>query len=447
MTEPQHVDTIIQARWVLPIVPSRRVFEHCSLVIDDGKVLDIVPHEEAGRRYRAQQTISLAKHLLMPGLVNAHGHAAMSLLRGFADDLPLMTWLQEHIWPAEGEWVGDEFVSDGTALAIAEMLLSGTTCFSDMYFFPERSAEVAHQSGIRAQITFPILDFPTAWARNADEYIHKGLGLFDQYKNHQRIHIGFGPHAPYTVSDAPLQRVVTLAEQLQAPIHIHAHETAHEVEQSVREHGIRPLERLNALGILGPRTQCVHMTQVNDLDLSLLQRTGTSVVHCPQSNLKLASGICPVNKLLNAGINVGLGTDGAASNNDLNMLDEMQSAALVGKIAADDASAVSAWQTLEMATLGGARVLGLEDCIGSLETGKHADVVALELDHPSLNPLYDIASTLVYNNRHVSVSHTWVAGHMLLHNKRLLTLDIDEIMANAARWQRRIRPKPLENRI
>lgn len=441
MGSPQHVDCVIHARWILPIVPQKRVFEHCSLILQDGKILEIVPSNEVHKRYSPQQEVRLDKHILLPGLINCHGHAAMSLLRGVADDLPLMTWLQEHIWPAEQEWVSDTFVADGTELAIAEMLLSGTTCFSDMYFFPECAAEVAHRTGIRAQIASPVLDFPTAWANNADEYIAKSLALIDRFRNHPRIQVGFGPHAPYTVSDEPLQRIATLAEQLQAPIHIHVHETAYEVSQSLHDHGVRPLQRLNELGVLGPRTQCVHMTQVAEADISLLQQSGAAVIHCPQSNLKLASGLCPVNDLLKAGIPVGLGTDSAASNNGLSMLCEMQTAALVGKIAAADASAVDAWQTLEMATLGGARALGLEGITGSLEPHKAADIIALEIDHPGLMPMYDAASMLVYNNRHAAVTHVWVDGHLLVHDKNLLTLSTTDVVSRAQAWQQRIQPK------
>ncbi len=438
MSSPKQVDCLISARWILPVRPSGKVFEFCTLVVNQGRIVDITPQQHLAQRYQSEQHFQLDNQLLMPGLVNAHGHAAMSLLRGFADDLPLMTWLQDHIWPAEAQWVDGQFVADGTELAIAEMLLSGTTCFSDMYFYPNCAAEVSKQSGIRAQITFPVLDFPTSWAKDAEAYIHQGLEVHQQYRSDSRIQIGFGPHAPYTVSDQPLVQIATLAEQLQANIQIHAHETAFEVSQSMDQFGVRPLQRLADLGILGPRTQCVHMTQVNDADIDILQATGASVIHCPESNMKLASGLCPVDQFLQAGITVGLGTDGAASNNDLNMLGEMQTAALLGKITARNASAVNAQQAIEMATIGGARALGIDHVTGSLEMGKAADVIALKLDNPSLQPLYDLPSNLVYNNRGMSISHVWVDGHQLVHNSHLLTLDAEKIQHNSNLWRDKI---------
>jgi 5-methylthioadenosine/S-adenosylhomocysteine deaminase len=314
-----------------------------------------------------------------------------------------------------------------------------------MYFFPDAAAAVTKQAGLRAQITFPILDFPTNWASEADDYIRKGLELIEQYRLDSSIQIGFGPHAPYTVSNEPLQRVRTLAEQLQAPIHIHAHETAFEVEQSIQQHGVRPLQRLFDLGVLGPLTQCVHMTQITQEDIELLQKSGASVVHCPESNLKLASGLCPVEQLLRAGVTVALGTDGAASNNDLDMFVELHTAALLGKVVANNASALNAAETLEMATLGGARALGMDAITGSLEKGKAADIIALDLSHVNQIPLYDLISSLVYNNRQSKVSHLWVDGRKLLQNGQLLTLDLNEIISRAKSWQNKIRPSQSPN--
>jgi 5-methylthioadenosine/S-adenosylhomocysteine deaminase len=438
MSSPQQVDTIINAQWILPIVPRGKVYRDCSLVVDQGRIVAIHPTSDLDHTYRGRQTIDLPHHVLMPGLVNAHGHAAMSLLRGQADDLPLMTWLQQHIWPLENRWVDEAFVQDGTQLALLEMLKTGTTCFADMYFFPEVAATAAHQAGLRAQVCFPVFDFPSAWGRDADDYLHKGLELHDSYRSHERIRVGFGPHAPYTVSDAPLKRIAVLAEELQAPVHIHVHETAGEVAEALSTHGVRPLRRLLELGLLSPLTQCVHMTQVDDQDLEDLSSSGASVIHCPESNLKLASGLCPVQRLLDAGVTVGLGTDGAASNNDLDMFGELATAALVGKLAAADASALEAHTALELATLGGASALGLDSIIGSLEPGKSADVIAVDLSDSSALPLYDVASHLVYNNRRSRVTHSWVAGRLLLADGRALTLDEEEIRNHSHRWQSRI---------
>lgn len=438
MSSPASVDCILSSRWILPVVPRNAIFEHCSLVIDKGRILDIVPTDNIANRFVSDQHLKLDQHVLMPGLINTHGHAAMNLLRGYADDLPLMTWLENHIWPAEAKWVDAEFVYQGTQLAIAEMLLGGTTCFSDMYFFPDQAAKAATEAGIRAQITFPILDFPTNWARDIEEYFHLGLQIHDNYRNSSLIKIGFGPHAPYTVSDEPLKKIASLAAQIDAPIHMHIHETAQEVEQSIEQHGVRPIERLKNLGILTPQTQCVHMTEINEADMQTIKSSGASVIHCPESNLKLASGMCPVAQFLKEEITVALGTDGAASNNDLNMLGEMQTAALVGKIAAKDASALAAAECIEMATINGARALGIADQSGSLEAGKAADVIALKLDHPSLSPLYNLQSNLVYNNRSINVSHVWVDGHMKVYEGNLLALDIEQVKKQTASWQQKI---------
>lgn len=437
MSQAISVDCIIDSRWILPVVPRNTILEHCSIVIDKGQILEIVPTENLSNRYHSAQHVQLPQHLLMPGLINAHGHAAMTLLRGYADDLPLKTWLEEHIWPAESKWVDGPFVMLGTQLAIAEMLLGGTTYFSDMYFFPDQAAQAVSQSGIKAQITFPIMDFPTNWARDIDEYFDRGLKLHDEYRNHQSIKIGFGPHAPYTVSDGPLKRISSLSAQIDAPIHIHVHETTFEVEQSIKDHGVRPIERLNKLGILGPQTQCVHMTEINDADLDTIAETGAAVIHCPESNLKLASGLCPVARFIERGVSVALGTDGAASNNDLSMLGEMQTAALIGKVAHQDATAVSATQAIEMATIKGAQALGVDKRCGSLEVGKAADIIALKLDHPSLVPLYDVQSNLVYNNRSMQVSHVWIDGNLCVHEGTLLTLDMDEIISQSTQWQQK----------
>lgn len=435
---PRSIDLLISAKWILPIVPQSRILEDCCIAVDKGVILGLHTRKEGQLLYDARQTLDLPKHVLMPGLVNAHGHAAMSLLRGFADDLPLHEWLNEHIWPAESRWVSEEFVRDGTELALAEMLRSGTTCVSDMYFFPETTAAVAHRAAVRAQVNFPVLDFPTAWGSGPDDYIHKGIELLDTYKSSQLISIGFGPHAPYTVSDEPLQRISTLAEELQAPIQIHLHETAGEVDDAVRATGLRPIERLNRLGLLSPLTQCVHMTQLTDADIETVATSGATVIHCPESNLKLASGLSPVQKLLDHGVTVALGTDGAASNNDLDMFGEMRTAALVGKLSANDAAAVSAETALYMATLGGAKALGLDGCIGSLEPGKAADMIALQLDDLSSAPLHHLASQLVYTASGHKVTHSWVNGKLLMRDRQLLTLSENEILAKTHQWQAKL---------
>lgn len=432
------VDLIINARWIIPIIPDNRTLEDCALVIDKGAIVALLPQAEAAKNFNATEIIDLPQHLLMPGLVNAHGHAAMSLLRGYADDQPLHTWLNDHIWPAESRWVNEDFVRDGTELALAEMIKSGTTCFSDMYFYPEQAAQTCLDARIRCQLAFPILDFPTAWGTGPDDYINKGLALHDTFRGNHLINIAFGPHAPYTVSDEPLQRIAVLAQEMDMPIHIHLHETAQEVSDSVRDHGRRPTERLMDLGLLSPLTQCVHMTQIDDTDIAILQQSGAHVIHCPESNLKLASGFCPIDRLQKAGVNVALGTDGAASNNDLDLFGELHTAALLAKAVAQDASALDAHSALRMATIQGAKALGFEDKIGSFESGKSADMIAIDLSELELQPLYNPASQLVYTHSGQRVTHSWVEGKALMLNRQLQTLNEREIVGKANWWRKQI---------
>ncbi|UTF60763.1 TRZ/ATZ family hydrolase [Gilvimarinus sp. DA14] len=440
MPSKQAVRLLIKARWIIPVVPANRVLENCAIAIKGQKIIAITPWEEAEKRFQAEQTLNLENHILIPGLINAHGHAAMNLLRGYADDYPLETWLNEHIWPAEAKHVDAEFVRDGTELAIAEMIRSGTTCFADMYFFPEQAAQVARRAHIRAQITFPILDFPTAWGDGPDDYFAKGLALHDEYRADDLIRIGFGPHAPYTVSDQHLQRVATLAGELEAPVQIHLHETAKEVSDALEQTGKRPIARLQELGLLTPQTQCVHMTELDEQDIGTIANSGAHVIHCPESNLKLASGFCPVHKLGQAGINVALGTDGAASNNNLNMLEEMQTAALLAKAVSQNPAAMNAHQALACATINGAKALGIDQVTGSLEVGKSADICALQIDDLANLPLYDPAAAIAYNNRALKVSHVWAAGRALLLSGHLQTLNERDIKARTQVWAGRIHP-------
>ena len=347
------VDTLIHARWLIPVEPESSTLEHHSLVIDAGRIVDLLPTEFAKQQYRSQHTANLDHHALLPGLINSHTHAAMSLLRGIADDLPLMDWLNHHIWPLEQKWMGEAFVSDGVDLAIAEMIRGGTTCFNDMYFFPDITAQQAIAQGIRASIGLIVFDFPTIWAENSAEYLVKGLALQESLRDQPLITTTFAPHAPYTVSDIPLQKISQLSEELGRPVHIHVHETRHEIEQALQQTGKRPLQRLQELGLVNSLLMAVHATQLTDAEINLLADVGASIVHCPESNLKLASGFCPVARCLAAGVNVALGTDGAASNNDLDMFGELRTAALLGKAVAEDASAIPAMTALRMATING----------------------------------------------------------------------------------------------
>jgi 5-methylthioadenosine/S-adenosylhomocysteine deaminase len=432
------VDTLIHSRWIAPVEPATTLLEHHSVAIHEGRIHEILPTEQALTTYTATIEHSLDRHLLIPGLINAHTHAAMSLLRGLADDLPLNEWLNNHIWPAESRWVNEEFVHDGTQLAMAEMLRGGTTCFNDMYFFPDTAARAAASCGMRASVGLIVLDFPTVWAHDADEYISRGLAVHDQYRSDPLITTLFAPHAPYTVSDQPLEHLRVLADELDMGIHMHIHETVDEIDRAIELTGKRPLARLQDLGLISPAMLAVHMTQLSTEEISQYAASGGHVVHCPESNLKLASGFCPAHALMTAGINVALGTDGAASNNDLDMLGEMRTAALLGKAICGDASALPAHTILKMATLNGAQALGIDRDTGSLLPGKWADITAVCLDSIETLPLYDPVSQLVYASGREQVTDVWVAGQHLLKERRLTTLDGNDILERTHEWRARI---------
>lgn len=431
------LDCLLLPQWLVPVEPAGVVLKNYAIGIRGDRIALIAPREQA-LKLPCADIRELPDTLLTPGLINAHGHAAMSLFRGLADDMPLHSWLSEHIWPAEAQWVNEDFIRDGTELAIAEQLKNGISCFSDMYFFPDIVCQQVHNSGIRAQITVPIMDFPVPGARNSATALHNGLQLFDDFKHHPRLTLGFGPHAPYTVSDAGLENIAMLAAQLDAPVQMHVHETATEIQQSVESYGQRPLARLARLGLLGPRFQAVHMTQVTDEDIALLVQSNTSVIHCPESNLKLASGFCPVERLWSAGVNVAIGTDGAASNNNLDLLGETRTAALLAKAVAQSASALNAHQALRMATLNGARALGLDAQTGSLEVGKLADITAFNFNDLSVQPIYDPVSQLIYAAGRNCVTAVWVGGKQLLKEGRLVRMDEEKIISQSKSWAHKI---------
>lgn len=437
-TAVEPLDLLLLPEWIVPVEPAGVVLREHALGIRNGQIALLAPRQQA-LTVAAKEVRELPGMVLMPGLVNAHGHAAMSLFRGLADDLPLMTWLQEHIWPAESQWVNEDFVREGTELAIAEQVRGGITAFSDMYFFPHVASEVVHKAGVRAQITIPVLNFPIPGAHDTDESLRHGLELLEDLRYHPRIRVAFGPHAPYTVSDDRLERVRVLAEQLDVGIHMHVHETAFEVQQALEQSGERPLARLARLGLLGPHFQAVHMTQIDDSDLALLQHYNVNIIHCPESNLKLASGFCPVERLWQAGINVAIGTDGAASNNDLDLLGETRTAALLAKAVAGSATALDAHRALRMATLNGARALGMEEVCGSLQIGKSADVVAVDLSGLAQQPVYDPVSQLVYATGRECVRHVWVHGHQLVDDGRLTRHNEHDLRNSARAWGERIR--------
>jgi 5-methylthioadenosine/S-adenosylhomocysteine deaminase len=434
----QAIDLLVLPRWLVPVEPAGVVLEEHALAVDGGRIVEVLPAEFARQAFQPRELLELPQHAVMPGLVNAHTHSAMSLLRGMADDLPLMDWLQNHIWPAEGANLSYAFCADGVRLAAAEMIRGGTTCFNDMYFFPDATAAVAGEIGMRASVGLIVFDFPTAWAQNWEEYIHRGLEVHDRLRGDPLVTALFAPHAPYTVSDAPLRRVRELATELGIGIQMHLHETAGEVEGGIQSGGKRPWQRLRELDLLGQDFIAVHMTQLTEGEIAEAARLGLSVAHCPESNLKLASGFCPVAKLLAAGVNVAIGTDGAASNNDLDLLGELRTAALLAKGVSGDASVLPAEAAIRMATLAGAKALGLEAQIGSLVKGKAADFIAVDLNRPATQPVYKVLSQLVYAAGRDQVSDVYVAGRALLRNGKLMTLDEAGTLAKAEEWRQRI---------
>lgn len=439
--QPAPADRIISARYVIPVEPAGLLLENHAVVVSDGRITDLLPTEQALDAYAARAHTWLPTHALIPGLINLHTHAAMALMRGLADDLPLMEWLTQHIWPAEGKHVSEQFVFDGTLLACAEMIRGGVTCFNDMYFFPEQAGRAALAAGMRAALGIICLDFPTAYAADAQDYLHKGLAVRDALRHEPLLSFCMAPHAPYTVSDRSFEQIVTYADELQIPTHLHLHETQDEIRESLKSFGVRPVQRMHRLGLLGPGLIAVHAVHLDASEIALLKETGSHVAHCPSSNLKLASGIAPVAALLEAGVNVGLGTDGAASNNRLDLLEEMRIAALLAKGAGGRPTSVPAQRALAMATIDAARALGLETRIGSITPGKQADLTAVDLAALELSPCYHPLSLLVYAASREHVSHVWVGGQALLENGHLTTLDTAELSATAASWQQRIAPQ------
>jgi 5-methylthioadenosine/S-adenosylhomocysteine deaminase len=429
---------ILTARWLLTMADGDPVRDGHALVLAEGRVHSVLPLDEARRNWPELPVEDFGDQVLMPGLVNCHGHGAMTLMRGFADDLPLETWLQERIWPLEARWVAAEYVADGVELAAAEMIASGTTTFSDMYFFPEASAAVAHRTGLRAQICMPLIRFPTAWASGTDEGIHKGLALHDEYRALDRIRVAFGPHSTYTMDFEALERIATLAETADLAVQIHLHEPADEVETARRETGERPLETVIRAGLFGPRLQAVHMTRLEDADIERLVEHDVAVIHCPQSNLKLASGLCRVEDLRRAGVRIGLGTDGAASNNGLSMFREMHVAAILAKVVAGDAAALPAMEVLRMATLGGAEALGMGEITGSLEPGKAADLIVVDLSGAATTPVFHPESQLVYTGTAARVTEVRVDGVPLYSGGEHLRLDEAAVIDRANRWRDRM---------
>jgi 5-methylthioadenosine/S-adenosylhomocysteine deaminase len=435
---PEPCDLLIEAGFVVPVEPHGVVLEDHAVAVQGSTIVAVLPTAEARDRFSPAQTVSRPGAALIPGLVNAHTHNPMTLLRGIADDLPLKVWLQQHIWPIEAAVMAPDYIADGVTLAIAEMLRGGTTCCNENYFFPDVQAATYKRHGFRARIGLPVIDFPSAWAASDDEYFARAGEVHDAWRDDPLIDTAFAPHAPYTVDDANFERVRMLADQLDIPVHLHLHETAQEVQQSIEEHGQRPIARMDRLGLLNDRLIAVHMTQLTEAEIHLCAERGVSVVHCPESNLKLASGFCPACALQRAGVNVAIGTDGAASNNDLDMFGETRTAAILSKAVAQDAAGLDAFAALRAATLGSARAMGFDHLIGSIQPGKQADLACVDLSALETQPLHHVVSQLVYATGRHQVTDVWIAGHHKLRERRLVDMDEAGIVANARQWRARI---------
>lgn len=431
------VDLLIEPRWVAPVEPAGLLVGH-AVAVSEGRIVAVLPSAEAAVRFAPQSRVRLNEHILIPGLVNAHTHAAMSLLRGIADDVSLKAWLEEHIWPREGRHLSPEFVYDGSLLAAAEMLTGGITCCQDMYFYPDATARALRRAGMRAVLGIAVVEFPTPYAADPDGYLQAGLSTRDRWRHEPLVSFSLAPHAPYTVSDATFEKIVMFAEQLDLPVQTHLHETASEVAEAVARTGLRPLQRLERLAVTGPNFMAIHAVHMTDEDIQILARRQVHVVHCPSSNLKLASGIAPIAAFARAGVNVALGTDGAASNNRLDLFEEMRLTALLAKTRSGDASAMPAAAVLRMASLGGALALGLGDEIGTIEAGKSADLVAVDLSRVELTPCYDPLSHLVYTAGRRDVSHVWVAGAQVVEDGGVVGLERGALVTRARHWQERL---------
>ena len=437
-TPPQPIDLLIEARWVVPVEPHAVVLENHAVAVQDDRIVAVLPIADARAAYAPRERVELGAHALIPGLVNSHTHNPMTLLRGLADDLPLMVWLQQHIWPAEAKVIGPEFVRDGVELAVAEMLRGGTTCANENYFFPDVIGATYRKLGFRAVVGLPVIEFPTAWAKSQDEYFERAGEVHDSFIGDPLVSTAFAPHAPYTVSDESFERIRMLSDQLDIPVHLHTHETAHEVEDEKAKSGLRPFQRLQKLGLVNDRLIAVHMTQVTEGEIAACASAGVSVVHCPESNLKLASGFCPAERFRQAGVNLAIGTDGCASNNDLDMFGEMRTAAQLGKAVAGDAAAFDAAFALRAATLNGARAMGLEAKVGSIEVGKQADLAAVRLSDLETQPLFHVASQLVYACSRQQVTDVWIAGRRKLAARELPDMDTVAMLERTRAWRERI---------
>ena len=433
------IDTLLSARWVIPIVPRNKILENYSVAVEKGQIIDLLPTKKALKKYTTDNHLSLVNHVLMPGLVNAHTHASMNLFRGLAEDLPLLDWLEHHIWPVEQAIICGKTVQTGIQFAMAEMIRGGTTYFNNMYFYPLDAAEMVIQTGMRSTAGLTLMNIPTHWAKNETEYLKKAKAAYSNRPESDLINWLITPHATFTNSDKGLFAAKELSDQYNLNVHMHAHETLGEIALEMKQSHCRPLERIAKAGLLNDKLSLAHMVHLNNDEIVTLKENRVHVVHCPESNMKLGSGLSNMYQLSNKGINIALGTDGAASNNDLDMFGEMRSAAFMAKGITQDPTVFPAYQVLEMATINGAKAFGLEEIIGSLEKGKSADIISIDLSHYFTQPIYDLAALLVYAASRFQVTNVWVKGKQLLSQGELTTIDIEKVMAEVTKLAKKIR--------
>ncbi len=432
---------IVRTQYLITMNKKDEIIENGAVVVEEGRIKDIAEFTEILKKYK-EPSIPIygnSHSVLMPGFINTHTHAAMVLFRGIADDLPLKQWLTEHIWPREAKFLSPEFVYDGTLLASLEMLKSGTTTFNDMYFFTESIAEASKKLGIRAVIGQGVLDFPTASGKGADEYLKKAEEFIEKYGSDELITPAIAPHAIYTCSRETLLKSKELALKNSVPIHIHLSETFHEVEECIKEHGKRPVKYLDEIGFLEGKITAAHSVWLDDEEINIMAERGIGVSHCIESNLKLSSGIAPVARMIKKGVKVSMGTDGAASNNNLDLLEEISIAAKVQKGITADPTVLDVKTCMKMLTVWAAESLGIESETGSIEIGKKADMILLNLRKPHLQPVYDIYSTIIYSAKASDIEDVFVNGIPVILNGRHQFVDEDEIIDKALWWAERIR--------
>jgi len=435
----KNASIIISASWIFTANSEDQLLYDYSVVIKDNKIIDLVHQSKVFSEYEADEIYQLTDHILIPGLINTHTHASMSLFKGFADDLSLQDWLNNYIWPAEKKFVNSSFVRDGSILALSEMIKAGVTTFNDMYFYPDATAEASIELGVRSNIGLVVLDFPTNYASDPEDYLSKGFEFRDRWRNEDLITTSIAPHAPYSVSDEAFALINTYSEELGINIHIHLHETQQEIEDSLKMYGMTPVQRLNNLGIINPSLIAAHCVYLNEQDIAILAKNKVSIVHNPSSNMKLGSGIADVAKMLKQNLNVSLGTDSSASNNRLDIMEEMRLASLLLKGTTKSPELLPATQAIKMATINGAKALGLESMIGSIEKNKIADLVAIDLNSIENQPIYNPLSTLVYSSTKSDVSYVWIDGKVKLKEKKLVNVDEEKIMQMAKIWQIKIK--------